>query len=224
MFTGLVEGCGTVTSVAAASGQLRLGIRPHFAWEKPLQGESVAVNGACLSVEGGDGFSFRTYASAETLACTMLGSLSRGDEVNLERALSLGDRLGGHLVSGHVDTIAHVNSVSERGASHCCRFSFPEEWSRQVITKGSVTLGGISLTVNACGPGWLEVNIIPETWNATVARNWQPGQPVNMETDMLGKYVGQMLVYFLQADLGIQQEVRRDRSRLSLEFLREHGF
>ena len=110
MFTGLVEGCGTVTSVAAASGQLRLGIRPHFVWEKPLQGESVAVNGACLSVEGWDGFSFRTYASAETLACTMLGSLSRGDEVNLERALSLGGRLGGHLVSGHVDTIAHVNS------------------------------------------------------------------------------------------------------------------
>lgn len=142
MFTGLVEGCGTVTSVAAASGQLRLGIRPHFAWEKPLQGESVAVNGACLSVEGWDGFSFRTYASAETLACTMLGSLSRGDEVNLERALSLGDRLGGHLVSGHVDTIAHVNSVSERGASHCCRFPFPKSGAGRSSPRGRSPWGG----------------------------------------------------------------------------------
>lgn len=223
MFTGLVQGLGTVTAAVLTGGQLRLGIRPHFSWEKALQGESVAVNGACLSVEGWEGGSFRAYASAETLTCTMLGTLSRGDEVNLERALSLGDRLGGHLVSGHVDTLAVLESVSERGASHCCRFSFPEEWSRQIIAKGSVTLGGISLTVNTCGPGWLEVNIIPETWNATIARSWRVGRPVNMETDMLGKYVGQMLAYFLPGHPGVQ-EAQGGRSRLNAEFLREHGF
>lgn len=223
MFTGLVQGLGTVTSAVSKGGQLSLGIRPHFSWERPVQGESVAVNGACLSVEGWDGPSFKAYASAETLACTMLGSLSRGDSVNLERALCLGDRLGGHLVSGHVDTLATLESVAERGASHCCRFSFPEEWSRQIIAKGSVTLGGISLTVNACGPGWLEVNIIPETWNATIARYWRPGRPVNMETDMLGKYVSQMLGYFLPGDHGVQ-EAKNGASRLSEEFLRENGF
>ena len=223
MFTGLVQGLGLVTSAMVSGGQLSLLVSPQFVWERPLKGESVAVNGACLSVEGWEGTSFRAYASEETLSCTMLGTLSRGDRVNLERALALGDRLGGHLVSGHVDTLARLESVAERGRSRCCRFSFSDEWSRQVIPKGSITLGGISLTVNNCGSGWLEVNIIPETWNSTAAQYWRTGQMMNMETDILGKYVGQMLTYFLPGNHDVQ-EGQRGTSRLSVEFLRENGF
>jgi riboflavin synthase len=147
-----------------------------------------------------------------------LRSLRTQSEVNLERALALGDRLGGHLVSGHVDCLATVADVKPVGQSKIYRLHFPEEWSIYVVTKGSVALDGISLTVNHCGTGFLEVNIIPATQKETNMSGWAPGTEVNMELDMIAKYVRQMLTPFRQKDQAGKH------SGLSEDFLREHGF
>jgi len=180
-------------------------------------GESIAVNGVCLTVETAGEKEFTAYASGETLSRSNLGALKLGGTVNLERALALGDRLGGHLVSGHVDCLAEVAAVTPAGQSVQYRITFPEEESVFVVPKGSVALDGISLTVNECGEGWLCVNIIPSTQGATTISGWKPGTAVNMETDMLGKYVLRMLGPWKDAKGG-------KASKISETFLREHGF
>lgn len=220
MFTGLVQGMGRVESTekgGARGGETRLKIRALFDLPKIVLGESIAVNGACLTVETFGENWFTVYASAETLAHTSLGGLKTGAAVNLERALALGDRLGGHLVSGHVDCLAEVAAVTPAGQSVQYRITFPEEESVFVVPKGSVALDGISLTVNECGEGWLCVNIIPSTQGATTISGWKPGTAVNMETDMLGKYVLRMLGPWKDAKGG-------KASKISETFLREHGF
>ncbi|MEW5773723.1 MAG: riboflavin synthase [Thermodesulfobacteriota bacterium] len=220
MFTGLVQGTGALRAVQARAGQSRLTLAPDFPVADCRRGESIAVNGACLSVEefGADWFS--VYASAETLAHTTLGSLRPGARVNLERALALGDRLGGHLVSGHVDCVARVESVAPAGESKIFRLSFPAGLGELVVPKGSVCLDGVSLTVNECGPDWLTVNIIPETQAATTISSWKSGALVNMETDLLGKYVQRMLAAWRNAGGGREAKP----SGLSEDFLRRHGF
>jgi riboflavin synthase len=214
MFTGLIIGLGEVADIAPGSGEYRFTFRPLFPAPAWVKGESIAVNGVCLSVETFEPLTFTTYASRETLQLSNLGSLRRGDKVNLERALALGDRLGGHLVSGHVDGIAHIESIRDAGSSKSIRISFPAEFSAQVIPKGSVALDGISLTINHCGPGLLEVNLIPETRQATTAGFWKTGQALNLETDMLGKYVERMLLAWKENTSG--------SSRLTMDFLREN--
>ncbi len=193
MFTGIIQGQGEITSLRKNGTECRLAIRPLFTLTDVIDGESIAVNGACLSVESHSREGFTAYASAETLARTTLGTLRNGDPVNLERALALGDRLGGHLVSGHVDCLATVREVRPSGQSVCCRLEFPASFGPEVIAKGSVALDGISLTVNDCGPDFLEVNIIPDTQKRTTMRLWRPGTRVNMETDLIGKYVRSLL-------------------------------
>lgn len=219
MFTGLIQGPGKVLSVVGyGQGQARetrLEIAPEFLMERILRGESIAVNGACLTVETFVAGRFSVYASAETLGLTNLGRLKAGSRVNLERALALGDRLGGHLVSGHVDCLARVDESRQEGQSRRFRLTYPAEFSRLVVPKGSVTLDGVSLTVNACGQGWLEVNIIPETWRNTTISTWRPGDDVNMETDLIGKYVQRMLAPWTES---------RSSGGISEAFLREHGF
>lgn len=213
MFTGLVMGMAEVAGLTPGKTESRFSFRPLFpspAWSK---GESIAVNGVCLSVESFDAYSFTAYASGETLNRSTLGSTHQGDRVNLERALTLGDRLGGHLVSGHVDGIARVESIRNAGASKLIRVSFSEEYANQVIPKGSVALDGISLTINTCGPGFLEVNVIPETQQTTTISFWKAGRELNFETDLIGKYVEQMLRAW---------QPRAGESRLSMDFLREH--
>ncbi len=216
MFTGLIQCIGDVLTLTRTGQEARFVIRPRIALESPCVGESIAVNGACLTAESFSGGTFTAYASMETLTRSTLGSLSTGSQVNLEQALRLSTRLGGHLVSGHVDATATVASVTPAGDSVRYRLSFPSELAAQVIPKGSVTLDGVSLTVNACGNDFLEVNIIPETRSATTVRNWKAGTLVNMETDLIGKYVVRML------------ELRRNgtvsSSGLTMDFLREHGF
>ncbi|MDO5483923.1 MAG: riboflavin synthase [Desulfovibrionaceae bacterium] len=193
MFTGIIQGQGEIISLRSGNGECRMGIRPLFPLHDYTAGESIAVNGACLSVETFTKDSFTAYASGETLARTTLGRLRQGHLVNLERALSLGDRLGGHLVSGHVDCLATVRELRPAGQSVICRLEFPERFGPEVIAKGSVALDGISLTVNDCGPDFLEVNIIPDTQKRTTMRRWKPGEQVNMETDLIGKYVRSLL-------------------------------
>ena len=163
------------------------------------------------------GPSFTAFASAETLSCSNLGGLGVGSLVNMERAMLLGERFGGHIVSGHVDTVARVESVRPVGQSRCVRLAFDPEWSTQIVSKGSVTLDGISLTVNDCGPGFLEVNIIPETWRVTTVAVWRPGSAVNLETDIIGKYVKHLMQPY--AGDGAPRE-----ERVTMDFLRRNGF
>ncbi|WP_243438831.1 riboflavin synthase [Fundidesulfovibrio soli] len=215
MFTGLVQGMGKVESLQARGGQMRLTIRALFELADIVLGESIAVNGACLTVESGGSNAFTAYASAETLDKTSLGGLGAGSLVNLERALALGDRLGGHLVSGHVDCLATVRAVEPAGESRRITMDFPEEFGPLVVEKGSVALDGVSLTVNACGKDWLSVNIIPATQGETTINSWAPGRAVNMETDIIGKYVARMLGPYPGA---------AKPSRITEDFLRQHGF
>ena len=219
MFTGLIQGQGEIAFLRKTGDDSRLRVIPQFAMPDLCDGESIAVNGVCLSVEEHENDGFTAYASGETLARSTLGNLARGDLVNLERALTLHDRLGGHLVSGHVDCLAVVVYVRPSGQSLRCRLKFPEEFGPEVVAKGSVALDGISLTVNDSGADYLEVNIIPDTQKRTTMRLWRPGVPVNMETDILGKYVRRML----DAWAG-QAGGRGAPPSLSLDLLRRNGF
>lgn len=218
MFTGLVQGVGTVEAVENRGRETRFRIRAAFLGPVTA-GESIAVNGACLTAEAPDTGRFACYASAETLSVTNLGALRGGSKVNLERAMALGDRLGGHLVSGHVDCLAEVKSAAPAGESKIYTLSFPAAFAAQVIPKGSVALDGISLTVNDCGPDFLTVNIIPATQRETTIAAWTPGYRANMETDLIGKYVQRFLVPWEGKNAGAKAP-----GGMSEEFLRRHGF
>lgn len=221
MFTGIIQGQGEVRSLRKTGAECRICLRPLFSLTDIVDGESIAVNGACLSVEEHGADTFTAYASSETLSRTTLGNLQTGHLVNLERALALGDRLGGHLVSGHVDCLATVSEVRQVGQSLRCRLSFPAEFGVEVISKGSVTLDGISLTVNDCGPDFLEVNIIPDTQKRTTMLHWRSGVSVNMETDLIGKYVRNLLGPWAAAN---GKNAAPKSSGLNMEFLLRQGF
>lgn len=215
MFTGIVEGLGIVTGMDGLGNERRFTIRPLFAMENIVDGESIAVNGACLSVEKHGASAFTVYASSETAARTNLGSLRNADKVNLERALKLGDRLGGHIVSGHVDCLAEVKKIGKTGESLQLRLGFPPQFAGQIISKGSVALNGISLTVNKCGNNFLEVNVIPDSQRRTNLPLWKIGSPINMETDIIGKYAQHLMASW--------QEETASPS-LDIAFLARNGF
>ncbi|MCG8529605.1 MAG: riboflavin synthase [Desulfovibrionales bacterium] len=220
MFTGIILGQGTIRSVQNMGKETRLTIKPLCEIKDYVLGESIATNGVCLTVEDFGADWFTVYASAETMGLSNLGKLKAGSTVNLERALAMGDRLGGHIVSGHVDCIGTVDSVRPAGLSKIYNITFPQVFATQVIPKGSVTLDGISLTVNACGNNFLEVNIIPETQKITTIANWTPGYSVNIETDVIGKYVQRMLGAW-QPDAA---EPSSAASSITEDFLRQNGF
>ena len=190
MFTGIVEEVGRVEAVTPLSGGTRLRVACSFAGELKVD-ESVAVDGACLTVVAHDAAAFEAVAVEETLAKTALGGRSAGDGVNLERALRLPARLDGHLVQGHVDTTGTVEAVDALGDSHLVRIRYPERFADHLIPVGSVTVDGVSLTVARLDepPGTFAVAVIPHTWERTTAGRWQPGQAVNLEFDLVGKYV-----------------------------------
>ena len=180
MFTGIINGQGKLLAVESRGHETRFRIQALYDLADIILGESIAVNGTCLTVETSGPSLFSAYASAETMQRTALGLLKPGAKVNLERALAVGDRLGGHIVSGHVDCVAEILSVRREGESRRIRIGFPASFGAEVIGKGSVALDGISLTVNDCGPDFLEVNVIPETWRATTVAEWAPGTRINM--------------------------------------------
>lgn len=214
MFTGIILGLGEVREIKAVSGQRRFIITPLFEKADWQDGESISVNGVCLSVEKHWGKIFQVYASAETLASSNLGDLETGAKVNLEPALAFGEKLGGHLVSGHVDCVATVARIKSVGESREMRFHFPANFGPEVARKGSVALNGISLTVNQCGADFLSVNIIPDSLRRTNIGQWRIGSRINMETDIIGKYV-------LKA-LSLRES--GGTSGLSREFLAKNGF
>ncbi len=213
MFTGLVEGVGRVVEFKPVGPETRMMIAPPWDTAEVVMGESVSVNGACLTVTGIDSRGFWVQMSAETLARTTLGGLETGAMVNLERALRLGDRLGGHLVTGHVDCVGTVEQLAPVGPSRRMRISIPREHLKFLVPKGSVAVEGVSLTVNEVGEGWFEVNIIPHTLEATTLRLVKQGSYVNIETDLIGKYVARLVGAYKaepEGGKGISEQQLRD--------------
>lgn len=189
MFTGIIEGLGTVTTVSHAASGARMEVRSDKVLEGVRRGDSIAVNGACLTVVAVDDAVFRVDVSPETLSRSTLGKVQSGRRVNLERALRLGDRLDGHLVSGHIDGMGGVIARRSTGNAVIFGFQAPPELCRYVVEKGSVAIDGISLTVNACTDKGFEVSVIPLTVQVTTLGSTRVGDTVNIETDLIGKYV-----------------------------------
>ncbi|HQT94793.1 MAG: hypothetical protein B7Z68_12050 [Acidobacteria bacterium 21-70-11] len=189
MFSGLVAARGEVRSVARRGRGARIEVACELPGGPLVAGESVAVQGACLTVGEPSSLSFAADLSPETLARTTLGALRPGARVNLERALRLADRLGGHIVLGHVDAAVPVVSVHRGQEFSTARISVPAALAPEVAEKGSVAVDGVSLTVSALGAGWFEVVLIPATLGGTTLDGMRAGDLVNLETDVLAKYV-----------------------------------
>jgi riboflavin synthase len=193
MFTGLVEGIGELVGLAPMGGGLRLSVKTSFPASELVLGESVAVAGACLTVVALAPPRADFEVSPETMACTTFPLKKVGDRVNLERAVRLGDRLGGHLVTGHVDGVGVVREI-RRGPAHTqVKFELPAALSRFVIEKGGIAVDGVSLTVNTCQGHTFTVNVIPFTAKETTLASLKKGDRVNLETDIIGKYVARLL-------------------------------
>ncbi|MEK9944715.1 MAG: riboflavin synthase [Alphaproteobacteria bacterium] len=191
MFTGIITDVGRVRSVET-NGDTRLVIETAYDTNEIDIGASIACAGPCLTVTDKDDGWFAVDASAETLSKTTLGGWAKGTRVNLERALRVGDEMGGHIVTGHVDGIAVVISVTPEGDSQRFVLEAPNEYARYVAPKGSVTLDGVSLTVNEVDGSQFGVNIIPHTQAATTFGDLQPGDRVNFEIDVLARYVDRL--------------------------------
>ena len=195
MFTGLVEGVGTVTQLAAAPGGWRLRVRTALAPELTL-GESLSVDGVCLTVAHIVGDEVSADIGPETARVTTLGALRPSQAVNLERAARADTRLGGHLVQGHVDATVAVDRVAADGDAHWIGVELPAALARLVVSKGSVALSGFSLTVARLEAARLEVMIVPFTWRHTNLSSLRAGDLVNLECDMVGKYVARAVEGF----------------------------
>ena len=195
MFTGFVQGVGEVLAVEPRGTGLRVRIRGALgsAQDPVALGESIAVNGACLTVSAVHPDGFEAEVLAETLRCTMFGRMQAGEAVNLERALRLGDRLAGHLVSGHVDEVGEVAALRRAGEDVEMRVACSGQFARRVVKKGSVAVAGVSLTVAAVGSRWFEVALIPTTRRETVLGQVKRGTRVNLEADLIGAYVRRAL-------------------------------
>lgn len=194
MFTGLIEGVGHVRALEPRGGDLRLRIGVGtLPFDEVALGESIAVSGVCLTVVEYDAASFAADASTETLALTTLGGLSVGHAVNLERAMRPTDRLGGHLVSGHVDGLGRVLSVHDDARAQRWRFAAPAALLKYIAVKGSICVDGVSLTVNAVDGEGFEVALIPHTVSHTAFSTTKVGDAVNLEVDLVARYVERLL-------------------------------
>jgi len=195
MFTGLIQDVGTVEVVEKGGDGARLRIATGLAPEI-AEGDSVAVNGVCLTATAVDAGSFATEAMNQTLKVTALGGLEQGSRVNLELAMKASDRLGGHIVQGHADGVGKVLSLEEDGFAHRLRVKLGPELLRYTIDKGSIALNGVSLTVADLGDSWAVVSLIPETLERTNLGAAAPGDRLNVECDVVAKYVERLLAPF----------------------------
>lgn len=206
MFSGIVEAIGTIDKADDKGGGMRFRICAPTIVRDAQMGESIAVNGTCLTVVEYSDEWFDVEVTQETLRCTTLGTLKAGRRVNLEKALKLSDRLGGHMVTGHVDTVGRLSEIKEDGFSKLMKFTLDKKWSAFFVKKGSVTVEGVSLTVADCGDVinnssaaghdhefWFTVALIPHTMEVTTLGEIQIGDPVNVETDVIARYVVRLL-------------------------------
>jgi|UniRef100_A0A7C3WRT7 riboflavin synthase len=214
MFTGLVEGTGEIAAITRMAEGLRLAIASPFPASALVLGESVSVSGACLTVVATGAGVFEVEVSPETLAKTTLGLKKARDKVNLERALRVGDRLGGHLVTGHVDGIGVVRERRDGANFFTLGFDFPPPLAPYLIEKGSIAVDGVSLTVNTVQGSHFSVYIIPHTARKTTLAGLKVGDKVNLETDLIGKYVARLLGPYKPGKA----------SELTEEALAKHGF
>jgi riboflavin synthase len=192
LFTGLVQDLGRVTVVDASDAGVTLGVRTKLAGEL-AEGDSVAVNGVCLTATAIADGEFRAEVMHETLRRSSLGEASAGSDVNLELPLRASDRLGGHIVQGHVDGLGSVRAVRDDGFARLVEIAAPAELLRYVVEKGSIAVNGVSLTVVEVGPDRFSVSLIPETLERTTLGNAAPGTPVNLEVDVVAKYVEKLV-------------------------------
>ena len=218
MFTGLVEGIGRVKQVLRHGRDRVLVVESLFDIQPCRIGDSVSVSGVCLTVTEERARVLHMDVSHESLSRSTLGELKPGDRVNMERALRLSDRIGGHLVSGHVDGVGRIVKKESRQESWIVGVEMDKALSRYTVEKGSIAIDGISLTINHCRDGYVEVNIIPQTGKETTLLQKERGHVVNIETDLIGKYIEKLL-----------PEKRKDKagektSAITLEGLREQGF
>ena len=211
MFTGIIKAKGTIDAMQERGGDMRLSISSAgMDWSEFDVGESIAVSGVCLTAVALRDDGFDTDVSVETLDVTALGGLGVGDVVNLEPSLELGQRLGGHLVSGHVDCVGKIVSVSSDARSIRLGVEIPVEFTRYVAKKGSVCIDGVSLTINAVSGNGFECNIIPHTAEVTTIGTYSVGSVVNIEVDQIARYLERLL--------------QNDADGVTLEFLRAHGY
>lgn len=216
MFTGIIEGLGTVTSVRSAGQGKRLTIAADFDLAATKVGDSISVSGACLTAVAIARRQFDVDVSPETLAKSTLGSMRVGERVNLERALRLSDRIDGHLVSGHTDGTGVIDSCEVSGNAIIVTVAVPEALTRYMIIKGSVAVDGVSLTINHLEAGRFSVSIIPHTAALTTIGLKQKGAPVNIETDMIGKYVEKFI--------SSQHSPAAPPAGVTMEMLTQKGF
>jgi len=211
MFTGIIKARGTISAIRREGGDVRLTIQSRgLSWSDYEIGESIAVNGVCLTAVALHDDGFDTDVSVETLDVTGLGQLVVGSPVNLEPAISLGERLGGHLVSGHVDCTGTVKSRAADARSIRLVIEIPAAYSRYLAKKGSVCVDGVSLTINEVSVNSFEVNIIPHTAEITIIDDYAVGTVVNVEVDLLARYIERLL--------------SRDDTGISEDFLKAHGY
>ena len=221
MFTGIVEEIGVVRGVVSGSewGSISIGARRVL--EGTRRGDSIAVNGVCLTVTALSREGFPADVMAETLRRSNLGALKAGEAVNLERAMAADGRFGGHIVSGHVDNFGEIVDTSQEGSAFWLTLSAPPDLLELVVEKGSITLDGVSLTVAARTENTFSVSLIPTTQMDTTLLRKRPGDKINLEADVIGKYVRALLHKSAPAAEPVQQP---RESRLTEEFLRRNGF
>lgn len=211
MFTGIIAAVGQLKSLQSIGGDIRLHIdTAKLDLNDVKLGDSIAVNGVCLTVVEMAARSLQFDVSQETLQRTSLGQLKTGSEANLEKALAVGDRLGGHMVSGHVDGLGEVISKSAAARSWQYKIKVPAALERYIAEKGSITIDGVSLTVNGVFDGGFDINIIPHTLEETIIKHYQTGTKVNLEVDLIARYLERLLP--------------QPGSTISRDFLTQHGY
>jgi riboflavin synthase len=218
MFTGLIEGIGKVKAIRRLHNDMKLAIAPLFPMTDCRVGDSVSVDGVCLTITEIYEGSLRMDVSRETVSTSTIGLLRQGDMVNLERAVRLTDRIGGHLVSGHVDGIGKILKKESQQNSWRIRIGIDERLSRYTVEKGSIAVDGISLTINKCEKSFFEVNIIPQTALETTLLRKKVGDLVNIETDLIGKYIEK---FFLKSGSAQKKD---SQSGVDMEMLIKQGF
>jgi riboflavin synthase len=220
MFTGIIEGFGTISGIKPSGQSRRMAINADYELDNTKIGDSIAVNGACLTVVSFSGKRFEVDLSPETVAKTTLGKAKIGDRLNLERALCISDRIDGHLVSGHIDGIGTIKSRKTEENAIIITFNIPESVSYYIIKKGSVAVDGISLTVNECDHESFQVSIIPHTAKLTTLGFKKISDSVNVETDMIGKYVER----FVTQTKASGNEKKAEESSVDMQLLARTGF
>lgn len=217
MFTGLVEELGKVKTIEKGAKSVRITIAAKKVLEDVKLGDSIAVNGTCLTAVDFDSTYFTADVMPETVNKTVLAHLRPGDLVNLERTLRLGDRFGGHMVSGHVDSVGKIIAKDQNDIAIIVKISVTPETNRYIIKKGSIAIDGISLTVVEATDTWFSVSLIPHTAKMTTLGYKRVGDSVNLETDIIGKYVEKLL-------MPKSSEPTPQKSGITMDFLAQHGF